>query len=914
MKGLVEVCLVLAAAAGAQAQGPTADWQTLSTAHFRIHYPKEYEAWSERAASRLESIRTEVVREIGYDPPTPIDVIIANPIAQPNGFAWTSLDTPRIVLYTEPPGPGDEIGAYSSWIDLLAVHEVAHVVHMLRPSRNPTQRLIERILFPLNRITLGAPRWVLEGYATVIEGRLTGSGRPSSTARALILRQWAAHGRLPSYDRLDSDSRFLGMSMAYLAGSAYLEWLEQRNGKGSLRNVWTRMTAGRRRSFDEAFAGVFGDSPERLYGQFTAALTAAAVAANQAVPMREGELWQQTSRRSGAPAVSPDGERIVVVERPGNEPPRLVVWSTGPPETEETRYEDQLAAIRERDPEDVMPVRVKPLRRDPIHSFSAPDGGDLLTPRWTRDGRSILHGRRQPDPDGFLHHDLFLWTPETGQVRRVTHLADVKEADPLPDGRTAVALRTRYGTSQLVLVDLASGGVAPLTEPSLDIVHAHPRADSDGNLLAYVANHGGAWVLVIRDLQSGSETIIEPERGDGFAWPEWRPGRDDLITTVLSRGFMELHRAVPGGRHVPITRTSGGATEAAPSPDGRIFFMSLEPDGFVVRVIDDAEAAAPPPLGPSLIPAVPPAPPVVAPFAPQALPSPEPYGIGRQEISWIVGLNLAPSQKAAEAGIRIGDVIGRLDTIAVASFGDDDAQRGAAVAGAWRGWPVEIAAHLFRTKDHRDDRDGGELRAMWSRQMPRSVLTMEGGVLAGTLDLAFAEGRWSGFRVMRGWRFQHDLEAAYDAGDFRQTRGRIGGSISRGSARLSVAFDARALRESRGEQAIELGGLPSTIVPRSAFSARVLEPALPVASLRGRRYEGRFVEAVVPAIPLTLFYRHHRLGAAAIEVAGGQLTLDTEPLPLIGLPGLEATLGVGRVVSGRDEQDTNWWLGLRWRP
>ena len=33
------------------------------------------------------------------------------------------------------------------------------------------------------------------------------------------------------------------MSMAYLLGSAYLEWLEERAGPGSLRNLWARMTA-----------------------------------------------------------------------------------------------------------------------------------------------------------------------------------------------------------------------------------------------------------------------------------------------------------------------------------------------------------------------------------------------------------------------------------------------------------------------------------------------------------------------------------------------------------------------------------------------------------------------------------------------------------------------------------------------
>jgi hypothetical protein len=104
---------------------------------------------------------------------------------------------------------------------------------------------------------------VLEGYATVIEGRLTGAGRPSSTIRALILRRWAENGRLPTYAQLNSDRRFLGMSMAYLTGSAFLEWLEQQPGVApdALRNLWSRLTARHRRSFDEAFIGVFGDRP-----------------------------------------------------------------------------------------------------------------------------------------------------------------------------------------------------------------------------------------------------------------------------------------------------------------------------------------------------------------------------------------------------------------------------------------------------------------------------------------------------------------------------------------------------------------------------------------------------------------------------------------------------------------------------
>src|SRR2546425_4317129 len=47
------------------AQAPSAHWRTIHTAHFRFHYPEEYEQWTLRAASRIESVRDAVVREVG---------------------------------------------------------------------------------------------------------------------------------------------------------------------------------------------------------------------------------------------------------------------------------------------------------------------------------------------------------------------------------------------------------------------------------------------------------------------------------------------------------------------------------------------------------------------------------------------------------------------------------------------------------------------------------------------------------------------------------------------------------------------------------------------------------------------------------------------------------------------------------
>jgi len=236
------------------AQSPTDDWRTLETPHFRVHYPRPYEAWTLRAASRLESIRAAVAKETGYATETRAAIIVANPLSQANGLTFALLDRPVIVLFTEPDVPDDQLGEFTEWVDLLTVHEMTHLVHLVRPSRNPMRRLLE-VLLPFGPLSF-APRWVNEGYATMIEGRLTGSGRPSSTFRAAVLRKWAETGQLPTYEELDSDQRFLGMSMAYLAGSAFLEWLVEKTGPDSLRNLWARMTARQRRSFDSAFAGV----------------------------------------------------------------------------------------------------------------------------------------------------------------------------------------------------------------------------------------------------------------------------------------------------------------------------------------------------------------------------------------------------------------------------------------------------------------------------------------------------------------------------------------------------------------------------------------------------------------------------------------------------------------------------------
>jgi hypothetical protein len=854
------------ACAPAFAQGPDADWRTITTAHFRIHYPVQYEAWATRAASDIESVRAAVVKEVGFSPKEITDILVMNRVAEANGATLPFLGHPRIILFTVPPRPESQIGEFGDWIDLLTAHEMTHLVHLLRPSRNPMQRFLSRFL-DLSPITLSAPRWVLEGYATHVEGRLTGAGRPNSSIRAAILRKWAVSGHLPSYSELSSDRRFLGMSMAYLAGSAYLAWLEQRGGPDSLQHLWARMTARQRRSFDQAFEGVFGERPERLYGQFTAELTerAMAVARLEEPSLREGELWQETSRDSGDPAVSPDGSKLALVQRDARGQAKLVVYSTGP-NAEEEKFNARLERMLRRDPQDVAPVRRKPIPRKPLFTLTPPDGGNIQWPRWTRDGNSILYTHKQPDREGSLHRDLFLWTPSSHRNRRVTHVADVEDADPRPDG-SAIAVRNRDGLSQLIIVDISSGEVTPYNAHSLDRIYSHPRASSDGRI-AWTEHDRSGWRVAV----DGKAFPI-----GGLFSPEWNGTQ--LYATVTSRGFIEIARI--DERIEILTRSAGIATDPAPAPDGSLYFMSLEPDGFVVRRLPPASPALPAlSVEQRFAPAVPPEPPIPVTFQKMQPPAPREYRFGRQEIAALFGGSWTAYDHADEFGVRVGDVVGRLDAIALAS----SSQHEAALAVAWRGWPIAVTGHLFR--------HGLELRGNYDLRGPMTLLSVEGGGVSGRDSRSFVDGTFALRRKNDGGTIRIAMDSEHH---------------SRASARLSaraggVGF---AIAGEAGNR-MTIGGVASSLTPDALLIERVIDPALPFGFAASRRYRG--VRAEVNLSAITAFWQRH---SEHITVRGLTISTHMPPLPLAQLPALDLTAGVARVTNLRG---TKGWLALRWQP
>lgn len=469
-------------------------WAQIETAHYRVYYPTQASAWAQLVAQNLEPIRARVQEEVGTPmPERQVDILVQDPFSRPNGFALPVQTSPRMGLFASPPGADSILGNYRSWHELLVVHEDAHLVHLLTPSRNPFLAAIQSSVLPIGPVARKSPRWVSEGYATVVEGRLTGSGRPNGDGRATLLRALALDGRMPAYGELDGADRFMGGSMAYLVGSDYLEWLEEGRHPGALQELWRAMSAKEIRSFEEAFSMVFGEDPERMYARYVAELTHQALLVEAKRPTPD-TLWQQVSGGTGAPSVSPDGTQLAVVLRE-EDVSTLVIWSTDDNAEAETEYEEALAERLEEDPLDVTPLRTTPLRRAAKHeltSLGAPPEG----PRWLPDGQSVLYTSWQTDTDGRQRPDLFLWDFEDSP-RRITRGAAVRDADVGPTGDYAIAVRELWAVSELVRVDLNSGEVQTLLGGNALSVYDSPRLSPDGTRLAYLRHSDGRWELML---------------------------------------------------------------------------------------------------------------------------------------------------------------------------------------------------------------------------------------------------------------------------------------------------------------------------------------------------------------------------------------------------------------------------------
>lgn len=936
---------------GLPAQAPWEDWRTIETAHFRVHYPEPFGPWARRMVESIEGIHERVTASVGYRPLKKTDVVICDPQASANGMAVPFLDRPVIILWTTPPEAESGIGSYRDWTELLITHEMAHIVHLTRPRNKPG--LLSRLLpLPFGPVAINAPRWVDEGYATLIEGELTGSGRPHSSFRAMVLRRFAIEGKLPPYGALSATEGWLGGSMAYLVGSSYLEWLEAREGQGSLVKLWKRMASKKGGSFGVAFRAVFGEAPNDLYDRFRAEVTARALGEEKrlvSAGLVEGDPWQRLRGATSSLELSTDGGKLLARRDPGGGESFLAIWDlreSAPAKKPPQRIEEDANEIADK-PE-------VPARREARWKLPRVNGFAAAEPRFLADGKRVLFARRAPDAEGSLRFDLSIWEFETGAVSRVTHGADVGEADPARDGRSAIGVEVRFGATRLVRIDLATGeirAVATDVAASEWPVWSHPRLSPDGATIAALLHRGGRWRLVTLPASGGAVREIALDVSP-FGPPAWTGDGARIVVASDKSGIWNLVSV--DARELkppqPLTSVTGGAFGAAPAGDGSaVFFLSLTAKGVDVRRLAlpartvtgatrlaDASPVLPPPPGAE----------TSLPRASEPVPASPYSAIRTQVVRPFSGLTLGPDGNAWQAGVQGTDVLGRLDWIAAASFGNAAGPRGGVLAGSWMGLPVAIHLHLFsslerpgsqhlaKTPALDEQRGGGYAGGSWQRPFAWGRVGVEAGggwtrieALAAHDDFSRALGsvEAAGAFRRRTENLGFGLDGAVSGGlgstdgsSWRQWRGRGRLIGFLGPARLSIAgqYGDTGGAPTRFDL-FWLGGASSSILPQGLDRNRVENPALPEAAQTGRRFETWRAEATLSV--LTLYAERGRafdpgIEPPPVEIFGGELRLG-RLIPADLGEGLDLYLGLAKIRSQSPHFDS-WrgYGGLIYRP
>lgn len=974
-RGLLPLVSIICAAAlfanGARAQQttiPHLHWRTLETRWFRFIYTDDAAPWTRDVASRIDAAHDAVVALVGSSPRERVTVIVEDPNNVSNGFALPLLDHPLIFLWPTPPDPTSPIGN-GSWGDQLSIHEFAHIAHLTRESSNPgVRRLTSLLPVKFGPVAVHAPRWVTEGYATFVEGRIVrGIGRPHGAWRPAVLREWAIEGQLPTYSALDGSPRFEGGDMAYLAGSAFLEWLAARNGDSSVVHLWRRMSARVPRSFGDAFAGIYGASPDELYGRFTAELTHDALDARDrrdsqddeprrvllashgdTLPFEgEGELVQRLHWATGAPALSRDDSLVALVLSDPEHAPRVVVLNLNR-HAPDSAARARAARVRALDPEDVPAIESRPPALEVVARLDPRGGMSFAEPRFFADGQRILATALAARGDGVFRRDLFVWNWRTGAVRRVTSGAGIRHADVSPDGFTAVADRCAGGYCDLVRVALATGAITTLAAGDRAHLYNRPRFSRDGRTIAFALQREDGWHVATMPAAGGEATVLGDARGSANAYaPSFARGGSELVFASELGGVPNIARIDRAtGAISALTSVSGAALDPEASQNGWVYFLRLHARGLDLARVrlnaslprsDGVRAKYPWVLEQ-------PATATLDSLAVAPLPIDRAYRLGPRAERLLVSASWAREGKSAGIAYTGTDPVGKLTWLLQGRWGDRASWTGASIGAVFRGsrplFGLEAFAlenqpsrqHDFAAPSVIDSRYRGV--SAWSEfddDRQSHDISLRALASYGTVDptrlpavrRALAQITLGGgaLQTPRDWRISERAAltgAVGTLGDHRWQRAVLTGGASVHGMGHELAIDGLFGAVSTFAPQFErfaLGGLAPTLVDTALLAQRVSMPVLPIGVATGSR-----IATARVSLPGPIWRPYYWLGSANdrigawSQVVGLEGSWRTDGIWLVRVPGANLLGGFGYSLTGPAKHHAQAYVSVNYRP
>ena len=495
--------------------------QTIETEHARIHFHKDYQAFAQQVASKFEPIYADVSGRVGFEQNDKLDFLIGDDFHQANGYALPLTAGKIVKIFSSSPRSEEALGSYNDWLDLVISHELTHKIHMSAPSRSwrsaLDSNLLDSDIFNFTRY----PRWITEGYATVIETEYTEQGRVNSDYIKAMLQQWATEGQLPSYDTLNGDSSYEGNRMAYNQGSAFLFWLQTNYGQEKLQQLWKRSTAKKYRNFDSAFTGLFLEDPRTLYKKFVVEQTVSAKQ-TQLLTNNTGSVWQHNSFKVISSEPSPQQNKLLQLEVDDKGYTTLSTFSLTKNNKAKDEFIEDNAKLIEADKFDVADSMPEVFNREAESVIKPAKKSQWRQARWLDDNHALLLQSQLQDNQE-LGFELVKVELATGKVEKITQSLRLHDFTLTPDKKSVIATSHFAGFNQLIKVSLADGSYQSLDSKRLNQPMDNLTLSPDGETLALMAIHEKQWQIHFYQLTSQQWQVVNlPFTGNYTSHLRWQ--------------------------------------------------------------------------------------------------------------------------------------------------------------------------------------------------------------------------------------------------------------------------------------------------------------------------------------------------------------------------------------------------------
>ncbi|NSY34881.1 hypothetical protein DS891_15180 [Pseudoalteromonas sp. JC28] len=919
--------------------GLQAKWQTIKTENFNVHYPQALQQWAYSAANELEVVRDKVLAQQGRALSERADVIIYDPENTANGFALPSTDKPMMALQATPPQADSVIANNTSWQQLLILHEYIHLVHLSQPSRNQWRQHLRDWHDITDLLDAVLPRWVSEGYATLLESRLTGRGRLYDNYSESIVRYYAQQGALPTYSALDNgDKSYLSNSMAYLVGVRFLAWLEDNYGAQTLDAVWTRVQAVESRSFETAFSGAFGAPASQLYRRFIVEYSYQAMQQELALVPTQSELWQRFAYAARDIAFSPDGSQFLVVEQNRKRQVTLNIYENKENVEAIEQFNKRNEAILNADPKDIVDIAPEVFPKKRLAQLDAHNFAGIYYPQWLNDSH-IYFVAKTPAADDTFINDLFVWKVGTGKPKQLTEGAGIRRFS-IVDANTVIAEVSRLGYSQLVTIELDSGKQTPITTSKLGDVHDFPVLSNKKTTLAYVhVTPNKRWQLVVKDLSHDTTKIVYlPKSHQYLSGLTWSHDDDKLYFISGVAGHLAVMRYDVASKILETLPVSAKPLEQIITHSQQLLVSYATPEGVkvnkivspawrTVSVLEQVNEAEQKEQHPHQLPA--------AKIDQTALPSSD-YSVFEQSYSVALSgaLNSASFDSLGVA-LKGQDVLRQLAW----QLGAEKSINNGALMGAFaqleyrhENWKTTFDAgyqELEADKQSRSPQVKTQNKSSF-KQFALSSSYRFGEALnflapeLGVIRVQHGEKAWSGGRYGFNGRAmwdtqQHGVALQVSAAQWLGELDGFDYQLSLFAKAWQIPFYASVDSRYSSELPLSVGGgaLTSTSISNSLHA--VSEPMLPHLFATGSRYLGyEFATSWQQGKP-KLFYKQHQLDGEVIgQNYGIKMRLPLSRVILdkaadfapAGLTDLQFSAGVGRIEGRNMTNENRVWFSV----